>query len=277
MLCSAGIHRVAPGYGRGGTARKKWAKRAGLWLWAIGVLLCVALAWATVRQREFDRARIPQSGASPVRTAAAAPGRAAARAKIAGVVLRYTVRWGDTLSGIAAEYGTDGPTLVSLNHLPADGSVQTGQRLVIPVERASETADAATGANEGAVATLLTKEARAAGLDPALLKAVAWQESGWQMEAYSPAGAIGLMQLMPDTADWVGSALLGRALNPQNMRDNVEGGAALLKYDLGLFGDTWTALAAYNEGATAVLTEGVSGDAASYASQVLALSAQFRD
>jgi soluble lytic murein transglycosylase-like protein len=266
---------VATGYGRGGKARKSQAGRAGLWPWAIGVLVCASLVWAAGAQREFDRARARQGGALPIPTAAAPSRRPTMRPKIAGLTQHYTVHWGDTLSEIAVEYGTDSSTLISLNHLSADGSVQTGQRLIVPMERASATADPATGANEGAVATLLTKEARVAGLDPALLKAVAWEESRWQMAAYSPIGAIGLMQLMPDTASWVGRALLGRALNPQNLRDNVAGGAALLKYDLGLFGDTWTALAAYNEGATAVLTEGVSGDAASSASQVLALTAQF--
>src|SRR5207248_1210361 len=98
----------------------------------------------------------------------------------------------------------------------------------------------------------------------------------WRMDACSPAGAIGMMQLMPDTAKWVGTALLGRPLDPTILQDNIVAGVALLKYDLRLFGDTWLALAAYNERATAVQTEGVSGDAAHYASDVLTLTARFR-
>ena len=79
-------------------------------------------------------------------------------------------------------------------------------------------------------------------LSPALLEAVVWQESRWNPQAVSPAGARGLAQLMPAT---------GRQLRV-DWRDptaNLEGGARYLRQQLDRFGgDLEKALAAYNAG-----------------------------
>jgi cell wall-associated NlpC family hydrolase len=83
------------------------------------------------------------------------------------------------------------------------------------------------------------------GVSPALLAAVAKVESGYHPTAVSPAGARGLMQLMPGTAKGLGV----NALDPAQA---VDGAARLLAKDLKRFGSTELALAAYNAGAGAV-------------------------
>ncbi|MGZ4485705.1 MAG: transglycosylase SLT domain-containing protein [Nocardioidaceae bacterium] len=83
------------------------------------------------------------------------------------------------------------------------------------------------------------------GVPASLLAAVAHQESGYRADAVSPAGARGLMQLMPSTA-----ASLG--VNPLDPGQAVDGAARLLRDLMGEFGSTDLALAAYNAGPGAV-------------------------
>ena len=87
-------------------------------------------------------------------------------------------------------------------------------------------------------------------VDPKLVSAVAEVESGGNQNAVSSAGAIGVMQLMPDTAAELG-------VNPYDMKSNVEGGAKYLREMLDIFdGDVKKAVAAYNAGPNAVKAYG---------------------
>lgn len=98
---------------------------------------------------------------------------------------------------------------------------------------------------------LIYRTAREQGVHPELAYAVAAVESSFDPRALSPKGAIGLMQLMPDTAERFGVA------NPFDPADNVKGGVKFLRYLLDLFdGDVRLALAAYNAGENAVLALG---------------------
>jgi soluble lytic murein transglycosylase-like protein len=98
---------------------------------------------------------------------------------------------------------------------------------------------------------MVTDVAREHKLDAALLHAVITVESGYNPKAKSPKGAIGLMQLMPDTA---------KRYDVRNIWDpseNVRGGARYLRYLLQLFNDNLSlALAAYNAGEAAVIQYG---------------------
>ncbi len=90
------------------------------------------------------------------------------------------------------------------------------------------------------------------GLDPYLVAAVAKTESGYRAAVVSPAGAVGLMQLMPDTADWV-TGLDNWQGGPDPVltdpADSLELGACYLRYLMDKFDDhTRIALAAYNAG-----------------------------
>lgn len=101
------------------------------------------------------------------------------------------------------------------------------------------------------VRKLINEVAAEVKIAPALLHAVIATESRYNSDALSPRGAIGLMQLMPETALRFG------APDPYNPRDNVLAGANYLKFLLKLFGnDTELALAAYNAGHNAVLRAG---------------------
>ena len=87
-------------------------------------------------------------------------------------------------------------------------------------------------------------------LSPALLEALVWQESRWRADAVSHAGARGLAQLMPGTAEYLG-------VDPDDPMQNLEGGARYLREQLDRFdGDLEKALAAYNAGPGRVIRAG---------------------
>lgn len=88
------------------------------------------------------------------------------------------------------------------------------------------------------------------GVSVSLLKAVAKAESNFNASAVSPAGAIGVMQLMPATAKSLG------VTDPYDARQNIMGGAKYLSENLKRFGDVELALAAYNAGPNAVTKYG---------------------
>ncbi len=92
-------------------------------------------------------------------------------------------------------------------------------------------------------------------IDPYLLAAVARTESGFNPDAESPVGAVGLMQLLPGTAEWV-TGLDGwkGPKNPalKNPQDSLELGACYLAYLFRRFDDPTAAIAAYNAGPNAV-------------------------
>jgi len=91
-------------------------------------------------------------------------------------------------------------------------------------------------------------------VDPILITAIMEAESNFDFHATSPVGAIGLMQLMPETARAIG-------VNPHNPLENIIGGTIYIKNQLGRFKD-WgaysvtDAVAAYNAGPGAVEKHG---------------------
>jgi soluble lytic murein transglycosylase-like protein len=96
-------------------------------------------------------------------------------------------------------------------------------------------------------ASMIQEAARRAGVEPALVAAVAHAESNFNARANSPAGAKGLMQLMNGTARGLG------VTNPFDPEQNLAGGARFLAGLLKQFrGDHALALAAYNAGPGAV-------------------------
>jgi soluble lytic murein transglycosylase len=93
--------------------------------------------------------------------------------------------------------------------------------------------------------------ARNYDLDPALLAAVIYQESKFKADAKSSSGAIGLMQLLPDTAKGIALHTGGSRFEVSDLYDpeiNVRYGAWYLRHLLRKYNDERTALAAYNAG-----------------------------
>ena len=91
-------------------------------------------------------------------------------------------------------------------------------------------------------------------VDPILITAVMEAESGFNFQSTSSAGAIGLMQLMPETAQMIG-------VNPNNPLENVLGGTIYLRNQLNRFSGygqyaVTDAVAAYNAGPGAVIKAG---------------------
>jgi soluble lytic murein transglycosylase-like protein len=116
---------------------------------------------------------------------------------------------------------------------------------------ATLTADTSSTDPDSAAAAPYASEIDSAGtengVDPLLLQSLIQQESGFDPNATSAAGAEGLTQLMPQTA-----ASLG-VTNPYDPTQSIEAGAKYLRGDLDRFGgNTSLALAAYNAGAGAV-------------------------
>jgi len=95
-------------------------------------------------------------------------------------------------------------------------------------------------------ADLIDAVSAANDVSPQLVRAVIKVESNYQERARSPKGAMGLMQLMPDTARRFA------VTNPYNPRENIEGGIKYLKTLLDRFPTVSLALAAYNAGEAAV-------------------------
>jgi soluble lytic murein transglycosylase-like protein len=99
--------------------------------------------------------------------------------------------------------------------------------------------------------SLIVKTSRQVGLDPALVKAIVMAESGFDSKAVSNKGAVGLMQLMPETAENLGVRDIFDA------GQNLRAGARYFKSLLVQFkGNVKLALAAYNAGLNKVLEYG---------------------
>jgi soluble lytic murein transglycosylase-like protein len=90
---------------------------------------------------------------------------------------------------------------------------------------------------------IVEEKARQHNVDPKLVKSVIKAESNWNPAAVSPKGALGLMQLMPSTANLMG------VNDPFDPHENISAGIRYLKYLLEKFnGNLTLALAAYNAG-----------------------------
>ena len=170
----------------------------------------------------------------------------------------HRVKNGENLSGIAARYGVSLRALARANDIVDVHFIVTGERLQIPgslsdggaVASAAPAASAEslpeTSSND--VEHLLEHAAAREGVDASLVKAVAWQESGWQQDSVSSAGALGVMQVMPDTADYVNESLGGGNLDVRDTADNVELGVKYLDHVVDSMPSERKGLAAYYTG-----------------------------
>ena len=122
-----------------------------------------------------------------------------------------------------------------------------------------------------AVRASLDRWSGAYGVDPRLARATAWMESGFQQDVVSGVGAMGVMQLLPGTWQWVDQMLIGTT-TPRTYDGNVRAGVRYLRWLLDQFdGDRRLALAGYYQGAQAVRDRGLFDDTKQYVALILKL------
>jgi soluble lytic murein transglycosylase-like protein len=178
------------------------------------------------------------------------------------------------LSGIASRFGTSVSKLARRNRLSNPNFISVGQILRVP-SGGGGGSSSPPAASTSSIASSLYNQAVAHGVSPSLVKAVAWQESGWQQDVVSSAGAIGVMQVMPGTARYVNQSLGGHGLNVRRADDNVHLGVMYLDHMLHIKPTTRKALASYYAGPGNVGRRLDKGQRR-YANNVLAHRSRFR-
>ncbi|MDQ1057886.1 LysM repeat protein [Arthrobacter globiformis] len=230
---------------------------------------------------------------------AAAPAKAAAPA--AARSASYVIKSGDTLSGIAARHGVKLADVLSANRLKVTSVIYPGQKLAIPgkasaVQPASSVtplvpssflgytypAAVVSSANKNKallnsspvpslaqMQSIVADTARRMGVDPALAQAFAYQESGFNQRAVSPANAIGTMQVIPSSGEWA-SDLVGRKLNLLDPYDNATAGIAIIRQLIRTSKNLDYAIAGYYQGQYSVNKHGMYTDTKHYVAAIKA-------
>lgn len=210
-----------------------------------------------------------------------------------------TVRSGDTLSGIAARYGTTVAAVARASRISAGSVLHVGQRLRVPVRSSSSASSvpdtfsgvrypqpvaqaaarnrarlaAASVPSRTEVKRLVAATARRHGVDVRLALAISFQESGWNQRAVSPANAVGVMQVIPAAGDWA-SSLVGRRLDLLDTRDNITAGVVMLRALGRSTSSMQNTVAAYYQGLGALQQHGMYADTTQYVRSVMALRAR---
>jgi soluble lytic murein transglycosylase-like protein len=200
----------------------------------------------------------------------------------------YTVRPGDTLSGLAAQSGVSAAQMAYMNGLDPNAYLIAGTVIKLPTgaptpSGASQPAPAAIvpaaspTATPGRVSSSdIAMVAGRNGVPASLASAIAWQESGFNNAMVSSANARGVMQVMPGTWDWVQANLAKRQLDPGSAIDNVGAGVLYLGHLLSeTGGDPALAAAGYYQGLDSVRRIGMLPETQRYVANVLALRGRF--
>ncbi|WP_062073524.1 LysM peptidoglycan-binding domain-containing protein [Demequina sediminicola] len=210
----------------------------------------------------------------------------------------YTVAAGDTLASIAANQGVPLANIVATNDIKNPSLITVGQELSIsggtptglvgdtfagrtydaPTVEAANRNKAALNASEvpsrDQMQAMIVAAAHRYGVDPALAQAIAYQESGFNMRAVSPANAVGAMQVIPSSGEWA-SDMVGRDLDLLTPVDNVEAGISILSHLTRDGQDLSIAIAGYYQGEAGVRKYGMYDDTKRYVASVLALMEQY--
>ncbi len=255
-------------------------------MYGVTVAAIVETNGITNPSRIFAGQRLTIPGAAVAAPAApAASAIASAAPQVAAAV--HTVERGQNLTVIARTYGVTVAAIVEANGIVNPSRIFAGQRLTIPgVTAAAAPAPAAAAGMPASMAGLvgareevrraIVEEAANFGVPAPFALAVAWQESGWRQGVVSHAGAVGVMQLMPATAVWVGDAMLGTPVEIGDMRQNVRAGVRLLAHYLDYYhGDGDRVLAAYYQGQWAVDHYGIYAVSRPYISSIRVLERLF--
>ncbi|GAA4405931.1 hypothetical protein GCM10023168_20120 [Fodinibacter luteus] len=270
--------------------------RSGDTLIGIAARYRVPLASVLKANRLTARSVIHPGQKVTVRAAAATA--TAARTVAKGT--RYRVRAGDTLGAIAIRHRTSVGAIARASGISTRSVIRPGQRLTIPGRAGGSTTTAkqpvpdtfngvryprsvaeAAARNRAILAkrsvpsrtttkSMIVSTARRHGVDPKLALAVAYQESGWNQRAVSPANAVGVMQVIPDAGRWA-SDLAGRRLDLLDPQDNVTAGVVILRALGRATTSPEKAVAAYYQGLGALQKHGMYTDTKQYVRTVMAL------
>lgn len=225
-------------------------------------------------------ARLKRDGVVGRRTASAlCSARACAFAKFSGArrakpsLTTHRVRPGETLTAIAARYRTTVHAVARANRLDPSRYLLAGARLKIPVTQSSA-GNATTSLvirQPAHVGRAIAQWSRHYGVDPRLVRAIGWMESGYNNQLTSSYGANGIMQVTAETWSYVETFLIGSTV-PHDASGNVRVGTAYLAQLLKEFrGDERLALAAYAQGPYSVRKRGMLNETKLYVANVLAL------
>ena len=202
----------------------------------------------------------------------------------------YSVRLGDTLSGIAAAARVPMAQIAAMNGLSIAGPLLAGTVIKLPsgaplpvtAESTAPVTHAVvpsappyatpTRLDAGTIGSIASSE----GVPPSLAAAIAWQESGFNNAMVSGANARGVMQIMPGTFQWVQNNLARTPLDPYSATDNVRAGSLYLGSLLrATGGNVAQAVAGYYQGLDSVRRIGMYRDTAQYVADVMALQHRF--
>lgn len=202
----------------------------------------------------------------------------------------YVVAAGDTLSGIASQFGVSVDDIAAANVIGDKNLIVVGETLTIPGSMTAPLAPDPAPApasppplmfpgrpNDPEMEALMDDLAAQNGVSAGLVKAVATVESGWNQYVESYAGAVGVMQIMPGTAEWLETHVIGQQLNEvTSAYDNVKMGVALLAILLGeTGGDERAAVAAYYQGLAPTQAGVYYPDTTDYADMVLRVRSSY--
>ena len=206
----------------------------------------------------------------------------------------HKVRAGDTVSSIAAQYGSSVSDIVEANDLGANAVIRIGQTLRVPGGLVSNeflhytySGDVTAAANTNKrqllsanlpgrdqMRSIIRQTAQEMGVDPALALAIAHQESGFNPAAVSPANAVGVMQVIPSSGQWA-SQLVGYELNLLDPQDNVTAGVAILRQLDRMAENPSEAIGGYYQGLGSVQSNGLYDDTRRYVANVQTLMTRY--
>lgn len=201
-------------------------------------------------------------------------------------VVVYVVKAGDSIGVIAQRAGVPAAQIIELNGIANPHLIRIGQELQLPAGSSVAPVDPAAGydslpgrllANPERLQLIPSFERWAAhyAIEPELLMAVAYRESGWQTDVVSHKGAVGVGQLMPNTSAWVARDLIKADLDPTVADDNIRMSARLLQWLIGFMGSEERALAGYYQGPGSVAARGLFDDTQEYLDNVAQIKPLF--
>ncbi len=223
--------------------------------------------------------QIPSEYQAAIALQSGAPAATGSPAPLGG----YTVRYGETLSSIAARSGISVSRLAWMNGLDPSRPLLAGTALKLPTGAPTGPsttpsvvpAAAPQPTNERVSPAEVSQVALNHGVSPSLANAIAQQESGHNNALVSSANARGVMQILPGTWDYVERSIAGRRLNPASAYENVHAGVMYLGRLVQDTGNVFTATASYYQGEDSVRRNGMLPETRRYVDSVMALRSQY--